>query len=547
MVHREGVDSKVPDVGMRPASLREVQHGHPDRIDSIDSSGPRRLVCREVWSASLSTTLEAFPTVAELGSFTLALGLVAVALIAAVASNRLSAVIRVPAPALFLVVAAVLAAIFPSLSQVPRLLDQEAVSVALVFILFDGGMHIGWRRFRASSRAIVWLGIAGTAVTAAAIAIVAHVLLGFDWQASLLLGAALSPTDPAVVFSVLGKREISGRSGTILEGESGANDPVGIAIMVSLLAATGSGLDAVAGGLGEFALQMLVGGVVGIGGGWLVGRVIRRLSLSNESLHSIWTLAAVLFLYALATLLHGSGFLAVFLVGILIGDVRAPFKREIERFSSGITSLAEIVVFTLLGLSITLSDVLRPDILLPGLLISGLLIFGIRPVLVGLLSLPLRVSRGERAFILWAGLKGAVPILLGIFILEAKVPGADRIYGIIFVVVLVSVVLQGSLIPLFARRLGIPMTVVEPEPWAVGVRLNEEPEGFHRLVVADGASAVGRRIDELELGDDAWISFIRRDGRLVRLKPSTRFKVGDEVLALVDSEKRLGELFDAAE
>ena len=547
MVHREGVDSKVPDVGMRPASLRKVQHGHPDRIDSIDSSGPRRLVCREVWSASLSTTLEAFPTVAELDSFTLALGLVAVALIAAVASNRLSAVIRVPAPALFLVVAAVLAAIFPSLSQVPRLLDQEAVSVALVFILFDGGMHIGWRRFRASSRAIVWLGIAGTAVTAAAIAIVAHVLLGFDWQASLLLGAALSPTDPAVVFSVLGKREISGRSGTILEGESGANDPVGIAIMVSLLAATGSGLDAVAGGLGEFAVQMLVGGVVGIGGGWLVGRVIRRLSLSNESLHSIWTLAAVLFLYALATLLHGSGFLAVFLVGILIGDVRAPFKREIERFSSGIASLAEIVVFTLLGLSITLSDVLRPDILLPGLLISGLLIFGIRPVLVGLLSLPLRVSRGERAFILWAGLKGAVPILLGIFILEAKVPGADRIYGIIFVVVLVSVVLQGSLIPLFARRLGIPMTVVEPEPWAVGVRLNEEPEGFHRLVVADGASAVGRRIDELELGDDAWISFIRRDGRLVRLKPSTRFQVGDEVLALVDSEKRLGELFDAAE
>jgi cell volume regulation protein A len=484
---------------------------------------------------------------AELDSFTLALGLVAVALIAAVASNRLSAVIRVPAPALFLVVAAVLAAIFPSLSQVPRLLDQEAVSVALVFILFDGGMHIGWRRFRASSRAIVWLGIAGTAVTAAAIAIAAHVLLGFDWQASLLLGAALSPTDPAVVFSVLGKREISGRSGTILEGESGANDPVGIAIMVSLLAATGSGLDALAGGLGEFALQMLVGGVVGIGGGWLVGRVIRRLSLSNESLHSIWTLAAVLFLYALATLLHGSGFLAVFLVGILIGDVRAPFKREIERFSSGIASLAEIVVFTLLGLSITLSDVLRPDILLPGLLISGLLIFGIRPVLVGLLSLPLRVSRGERAFILWAGLKGAVPILLGLFILEAKVPGADRIYGVIFVVVLVSVVLQGSLIPLFARRLGIPMTVVEPEPWAVGVRLNEEPEGFHRLVVADGASAVGRRIDELGLGDDAWISFIRRDGRLVRLKPSTRFKAGDEVLALVDSEKRLGELFDAAE
>ncbi len=485
-------------------------------------------------------------TVPELDGFTLALGLIAIALIAAVLSNQLSAWIRVPAPALFLVAAAVLAAIFPALSHVPRQLDQEVVSVALVFILFDGGMHIGWRRFRASSGAIVWLGVAGTAVTAAAIAAAAHFLVGFDWQASLLLGAALSPTDPAVVFSVLGKREISGRSGTILEGESGANDPVGIAIMVSLLAATGTGMDAVVGGLGEFALQMLVGGMIGVGGGWLLARVLRRISLSNESLHSIWTLACVLFLYALASLLHGSGFLAVFLAGILVGDVRAPFKREIERFSSGISSLAEIVVFTLLGLSITLADVVRPDILLPGLIIAALLIFGIRPVIVGVVSLPLRISRGERAFILWAGLKGAVPILLGIFILEANVPGAERLYGIIFVVVLVSVVLQGSLVPFFARRLGIPMTVVEPEPWAVGVRLNEEPEGFHRLVVAEGSTAIGRRIDALGLGDDAWISFIRRDGRLVRLKPSTKFRAGDEVLALVESEKRLGELFDAA-
>lgn len=480
-------------------------------------------------------------------AFTLALGLVAVALIAAVLSNRLSSWIRVPAPALFLVASAALATAFPVLSRVPHELDQQIVSVALVFILFDGGMHIGWRRFRASSGAIIWLGIAGTTATAIGLALTAHFLVGLDWQASLLLGAALSPTDPAVVFSVLGKREISGRSGTMLEGESGANDPVGIAIMVSLLAATGTGMDAVAGGLGTFVLQLAVGGVVGVGGGLLLAVVLRRISLVNESLHSIWTLAVVLLLYAVATLAHGSGFLAVFVAGILLGDARAPFKREIERFSAGIASLAEIVVFTMLGLSISLAEVVRPDILLPGLGVAALLIFGIRPVFVGLLSLPLRISRGERAFILWAGLKGAVPILLGVFILQAGVPGASRLYGIIFVVVLVSVALQGSLVPLFARRLGIPMRVVEPEPWAVGVRLNEEPEGFHRLVVAAGSSAVGRRIDSLGLGDDAWISFIRREGRLVHLKPSTKFRAGDEVLALVESERRLGELFDRRE
>ncbi|MFC5501718.1 cation:proton antiporter [Lysinimonas soli] len=480
----------------------------------------------------------------ELDGFTLALGLGALALIAAVLSNQLSSWIRIPAPALFLVAAAALATAFPALGGVPRLLDEEVVSVALVFILFDGGMHIGWRRFRASALPITWLGIAGTAVTAVGIAAVAHFLLGFDWRLAFLLGAALSPTDPAVVFSVLGKREIAGRSGTILEGESGANDPVGIALMVSLLAATGTGLDAVAGGVAEFALQMLVGAVVGVGGGWLLARLMRRISLSNEALHSIWTLACVLLLYALATLLHGSGFLAVFLAGILSGDSRAPFKREIERFSAGIASLGEIVVFTLLGLSISVSDVLRADVLVPGLVIAALLIFVIRPVLVGLISWPLRLSRGERGFLLWAGLKGAVPILLGIFILEADVPQAQRMYGIIFVVVLVSVVLQGGLVPLFARLFGVPMRIIEPEPWAVGVRLNEEPQGFHRIVLQPDSPVIGRRVGELDLGDDAWVSFVRRDGRLVTLRPSTKLRVGDEVLALAESERRLNELFD---
>jgi cell volume regulation protein A len=476
--------------------------------------------------------------------FTAAVACVALALIAAVLSNRLSSWIRVPAPGLFLLVAAALATLFPALGGVSRTLDQEIVSIALVFILFDGGMHIGWQRFRRSAGAIVWLGIAGTAVTAAGIALAAHLLLGLDWQLSFLLGAALSPTDPAVVFSVLGKRTISGRSGTILEGESGANDPVGIALMVSLLAATGTGLDAVAGGVGEFALQMIVGAAVGLGGGWLLTRLLRRLSLSNEALHSILTLACALLLYAVATLLHGSGFLAVFLAGILLGDARAPFKREIERFSSGIASLAEIVVFTLLGLSVSVRDVLRPDVLLPGVLIAALLIFVIRPLLVGLVTLPIRLTRGERGFVLWAGLKGAVPILLGIFIVQAQVPDADRLYGIIFVVVLVSVLLQGSLVPLFARIFGVPMTVTEPEPWAVGVRLNEQPEGFHLIVVAEGSSAVGRRISELGLGDQAWISFVRREGRLVQLRPSTRLKIGDEVLALADRQSDIEHLFE---
>jgi potassium/hydrogen antiporter len=254
-------------------------------------------------------------------------GLSAVALLGAVLSSRLSQWLRVPAPVIFLVVAAVASALVPAL-RIPSIQwVQRGVSVALVLILFDGGMHIGWRRFRGAAGPIVTLGVLGTVLTAAAVAEVAH-LIGFGWRSALLLGAAVAPTDPAVVFSVLGRREISGRTGTILEGESGANDPVGIAIVLSLLTAAGSfGV-----GLAEFGLQMAVGGLVGLAGGWALLWFMRRVTLPNEGLYPVRVLAGALLLYGLATVAHGSGFLAVFVAGILLGDANAPYKREIARF-----------------------------------------------------------------------------------------------------------------------------------------------------------------------------------------------------------------------
>ena len=469
--------------------------------------------------------------------------LIALAVIAAVFSNRLSAVIRVPAPALFLVVAAIAAKVFPVLGALPRSTAETLVTIALVFILFDGGMHIGWRRFRASLGAITWLGLAGTAVTAIGVAAAAHFIFGFDFRLSLLLGAALSPTDPAVVFSVLGKREIAGRSGTMLEGESGANDPVGIALMVALLGVSGSGAQVVLGGVGEFLLQMVVGAIVGIAGGWALAKLMRHLSLPNEALYSIRTIAGAALIYGVATLLHGSGFLAVLLAGILVGDAHAPFKREIVRFSSGIASLAEIAAFSILGLSVSLDVVLRPDVLWTGLGIAALLIFVIRPLFVGLLLAPIRLRLGERAFVLWAGLKGAVPILLGMFILDAKIPGGERVYGIIFVVVFASVVLQGGLVPLFARLFHVPTRVVEPEPWSSGLRFRERPEGLDEYVVETGSPADGATVDALALGDSGWISLIRREGKLVQVRGSTRIAAGDVVLALGD-DGDLGTVFE---
>jgi cell volume regulation protein A len=337
------------------------------------------------------------------------------------------------------------------------------------------------------------------------------------------------------VFSVLGQREVCGRGDVILKGESGANDPVGIALMAGLIGAGGLSAGAFAHVGGEFLLQMAVGAAVGVAGGAALLWFMRRVPLPGEGLYPLRTLACALLLFAVATLAHGSGFLAVFAAGIVLGDGRAPYKREVERFHSALASLAEIVAFTVLGLTIDLNVVSRADVWVPGLVLGAALAFVIRPAMVGLCLVPVRLGRGERAFVLFAGLKGAVPILLGSFLLTAGVPGAQRLYGIVAVAVVFSVVVQGGLVPAAARLLRVPMRPVEPEPWALGVRLRDEPSGVHQLTVTAGSPADGRTVDELAgLPGGAWVSFIVRDGQLVPVKGGTRLRPGDNVLVLAD-------------
>jgi potassium/hydrogen antiporter len=490
----------------------------------------------------------------DTGPFAQLLLVVSLVAVAAVLSNRLTARLRVPAPALFLAVAAVAAAALPGLVAPPERIVERIVTLALLCILFDGGMHIGWRRFRGAAAPIVVVGVAGTFLTTAAVAALAHFAFGFSWYVSLLLGTAIAPTDPAVVFSVLGRREIPGRSSTILEGESGANDPVGIALLVSLLAAGTLSGGALAQVAGEFLLQMGVGAALGVVGGRALLWFMRRVSLPSEGLYPLRTLACVLVLYGATTLAHGSGFLAVFVAGIVLGDERAPFKREVERFHSALASLAEIVAFVVLGLTVDLGHLTQTNVWVPGLVLGVSLAVVIRPVLVGLCLLPARLQRNEQAFVLFAGLKGAVPILLGSMLLAANIPGAQRLYGIVIVVVAFSVLVQGSLVPTVARALHLPMRIVEPQPWSLGVRLAEEPEGVLRLTVGAGSNADGQTVDEVadaatDSGDagEVWVNMLVRGGTLVSVRGDTRLKAGDEVLVSADERwhAHLEDLFRA--
>jgi cell volume regulation protein A len=454
----------------------------------------------------------------------------------AVLSTKLTERVPVPAPAMFLLAAAAVSDIWPGVYEAVPIRTVERIAVvALIVILFNGGIDIGWRRFRASAGPIFSIGLLGTFATAGLVAVIAHYALGFDWILAGIAGAAIAPTDPAVTFSVLGRREVAGRSGTTLEGEAGVNDPAGIALMlgmIELATHAGASFWVV---VREFAVEMSIGVALGLLGALVLIPVLRVLRLPSEGLYPVLALALAGALYGMTALAHGSGFLAVFIAGLFLGDARTPYKGEIERFSGALAGLAELVVFVALGLTISISG-LSGRVWLEGIVLALVLALLVRPLVVLTTLGPARLTWRERAFITWSGLKGAVPILLAAFALLGGVAGAERVYGVVFVVVLLSVVGQGTLVPLVARRLDIPMRERPSLPWELSVRLGEEPQPAHEFEVAAGSRAAGHTISDLPLGEHAWVTLVVRDGVATRPGGSLELRAGDRVQLLAEAD-----------
>ncbi|HET6963268.1 MAG TPA: cation:proton antiporter [Acidimicrobiales bacterium] len=372
-------------------------------------------------------------------------------------AHRLSEWLRVPSSVLVLAASAVAVTIVPEAHRPPQTLVERIVTVSLVAVLFSGGMGMGRGRFRSSTVPILVLGVAGTFGTAAIGAVFVHYAFGFSWYLSLLVATAVAPTDPTVVFSVLGQRRLAGRSGAILEGESGANDPVGIALMAGLIGAHQLNASGVWHVVYTFLLQMAVGAAIGVAGGVALLWLLHHLHLPGQGLDPIRTMVSAFLLYGVAAVAHGSGFLAVFVAGIVIGDQPAPHKREIEEFHSALGSLGEMAAFVALGLTVHLHVLGRFNVWGPGLALGLVLAAVIRPVVARVCLTRVHLPAKERRFVQFAGLKGAVPILLGGYLLEAGLPAAERLYGIVIVVVVFSVAVQGGLVGPAIKALRLPI------------------------------------------------------------------------------------------
>jgi cell volume regulation protein A len=334
-------------------------------------------------------------------------------------------------------------------------LTQLVGTLALALILFAGGLETDWRTVRPVLGAGLALSTLGVLLTTGLVAGFATLVLHTSWLDGLLLGAIVAPTDAAAVFSLLSARRLrlSGRLGPLLELEAGANDPMAVFLtmgMIQLL--TQPHLSAV-GLLPLFLQQMGVGAALGVGLGALLVLLVNRLHLEVSGPYPVLTTAAALFIYGATASLGGSGFLAVYIAGVLLGNRQVAEAPSLMRFHGGVAYLMEIAMFLTLGLLVF------PSRLIPvgavGLLVTVFLTAVARPASVFISLAVARLSLREKTFVAWAGLRGAVPIILATFPRLAGVPHAEGLFNLVFFTVLVSVLVQGSMLPLAVRWLQV--------------------------------------------------------------------------------------------
>ncbi|HEU5230767.1 MAG TPA: potassium/proton antiporter [Ktedonobacteraceae bacterium] len=334
-------------------------------------------------------------------------------------------------------------------------LAQSVGIVALAFILFAGGLDTEWSSVRSVLGGALSLSTIGVFLTALTVAAFAIPLLHVSFPQGLLLGAIISATDAAAVFSVLGARNLKlrGKLLPLLELESGTNDPMAVFLTIGLTTLMSNAHTSIFNIILLFVQQMGVGLVLGLLIGWLATWLITRLNLDVEGLYRVFTIALVLFSYGLTAMLGGSGFLAVYLVGLLLGN--SPIQRldRLSRFHDSLAWLMQIAMFLILGLLVFPSHL--PSVIANGLLITGVAVFIARPVSVFLALLFVKMSVQEKLFISWVGLRGAVPIVLATFPLLAGLPRATDLFDLVFFVVLASVLLQGASVPYVARWLKV--------------------------------------------------------------------------------------------
>jgi cell volume regulation protein A len=426
-------------------------------------------------------------------------------------------------------------------------LAQLLGMMALVVILFDGGIKINWKTIRPVALPAISLATLGVLLTSLILGAASKLIFDLTWPEALLMGAIVGSTDAAAVFAMLQGRNIKNRIAATLEAESGANDPMAVFLttsFITLITVEGTGIMNL---IGDFFWQMGIGLLVGLVIGWLGSKGLFRITLSSSGLYPLLAIFFAFLAFSVSELIGGSGLLAVYVSAIVIGNSPLKQRNSILRFNEGFTWIAQIGLFFMLGLFVIPSDLFSVEIILQGLLLSLILMFIARPIAAFISIIGMKFNLREKLFISWAGLRGAVPVVLALFPMLEGLANSQLYFNIIFFVVLTSVIVQGSTMQFVADKLKLT-TEDEVIPMHT---LDLLSVGKNNLKIVEYSihethPAVGEKLEDLNLPEKANIILILRQGET--MPPTAKMTIQKEDrLFILAPENDIGDVEEGLE
>jgi potassium/hydrogen antiporter len=456
-------------------------------------------------------------------------------LLIAVAAVRLSARAGLPTLLLYLGLGVFVGEASLGVEFEDAQLTQVVGLLLLAVIIAEGGLTTRWDVIRPVLGPSLLLATLGVALSVAVTAAVTYALLDVSLRTAVLLGAVVSSTDAAAVFSVLRRFPLRRRLRATLEAESGSNDPLAI-ILVTLVVSDGWEQADPLVGMAQVLYQLAIGAVVGLVVARIGESVLRRSALPSVGLYPIATVAFVMFAFAAAGVVAASSFMAVYVAGLWLGNARLPHRNATLGFAEGLAWLSQISLFVLLGL--LASPERLPAALLPALIVGGGLLLLARPFSVLVCATPFRVPWREQVFMSWAGLRGAVPIVLATIPVSARLPAAQQVFDIVFVLVVVFTLVQAPALPSLARRLRVGDEEDTAEVAIESAPLGSIDADLLQFAVPKGSKLQGVAMWELRLPPGAVVSVIVRDGRPIVPDGQTTLRADDQLLLIVPSTAR---------
>ncbi len=456
-------------------------------------------------------------------------------LLVAVLAVRLSSRTGVPALLVYLGIGLVVGQEGLGVRFVDYALTGELGLIALAVILAEGGLTTRWASVRPALPMAVTLSTLGVLVSLSVVGGALMLVLGTSFRTAVLLGAAVASTDAAAVFSVLRRLPLKARVRSVLEAESGLNDAPTVVLVT--LASSSSWSTTTGWEVAGLVLYELVGGLaVGLAIGWVGRSTLGRLALPSAGLYPLATVALVLLSFGAAGSLHASGFLAVYVCGVVVGSARLPHRRAVLGFATSLALLAELGLFVLLGLLASPARLL--DAVPTALLVGAVALLLARPLAVLVSMTPFGVPWREQAFLAWAGLRGAVPIVLATVPVAAGVPDGIDILDVVFVLVVVYTLVQAPTLPYVGRLLGVVEDLEARDLEVESAPLEQVRADLLQVQVRPGSHLHGVYVDELRLPKGAVLSLVVRAGEGMVPTPETRLERGDQLLVVATTESR---------